>query len=90
MSRVSKEPCISPGIDDSEFTYSVSVATLLDITTANNRIDGVYILPTLKRNFCDTCMLPLLYLINWIYGSLRKVEIILNKVLGLFHDFRFP
>ena len=54
MSRVSKEPCISPGIDDSEFTYSVSVATLLDVTIANNRIDGVYILPTLKRNFCDS------------------------------------
>lgn len=48
MSRESKEPCISPGIDDSLFTYSVSVATLLDVTTANNRIDGVYILLTLK------------------------------------------
>lgn len=30
VSRESKEPCISPGIDDSLFTYSVSVATLLD------------------------------------------------------------
>ena len=24
------------------------------LTTANHRIDGVYILPTLKRNFCDS------------------------------------
>ena len=40
MSRESKELCISPGTDDSLFTYSVSVATLLDVTTANNRIDG--------------------------------------------------
>ena len=54
MSRESKEPCISPGTDDAELTYSVSVATLLDVTTANNRIDGVYILPTLERNFCDS------------------------------------
>ena len=54
MSRESKEPCISPGTDDAELTYSASVATLLDVTTANNRIDGVYILPTLERNFCDS------------------------------------